>query len=86
MCNLKDESEAEKEFMLDILIFGLTEKCPFSEDNPTNCPLHEVRNYSTEKRLTLINQLTYQDKLLLFENHKGCLLKKEEIIKKNIEF
>lgn len=62
---------------IDIMIFGLSEKCPYTNDNPADCQLHDVRKLSPKERVLLIESLSFTEKVKLFHRHKECLMEKE---------
>jgi len=62
---------------IDIMIFGLSEKCPYTNGNPIDCQLHEVRKLSSKERVLIIKSLNYTEKVKLYHKHKECLMEKE---------
>ena len=50
-------------------------RCPVG-DNPRDCPLHEVRKWSVEERLTWLESKTDEEVLELYNYHTNCLEEK----------
>ncbi len=62
---------------LRTLVFGLTVTCPFSNDNPSDCPLYKVRQLSLKERKSWVNGLTNEECKETYERHVKCLNVKE---------
>jgi hypothetical protein len=58
-------------------IVGLAVACPLNQDNPVDCPLHELRSKSFHERLTWINSLDDDHLKRLASHHCSCLAIKE---------
>ena len=62
-------------------IFGLTVSCPYSSDNPTDCPLHEIRELPLLERKKWSCGLTDEECRNTYEYHIQCLRQKEANLK-----
>ena len=60
------------------LMSGLLFSCPYSEDNPTECPFHELRNKTSSEIYHEIQKLSNEKKEELVKKHKLCLTLKEQ--------
>ncbi len=63
--------------LMRIQMVGLLSACPFSQDNPSECPLHTVRELSYQQRIEWLNTLPDEAIEYLLEHHRSCLLHKE---------
>jgi len=52
-------------------------RCPLG-DNPTDCPLYEVRKWPMEKRLAWLDAMTDEETIDLFHRHTDCQKHKME--------
>lgn len=57
--------------------FGLCMACPWNQDNPPDCPLHELRLLPYAHRLAWIKACTREQLLALCQHHCACLRSKE---------
>ena len=48
-------------------------RCPLGDDNPEDCPLHEVRTWPMENRLAWLDAKTDEEVVELFILHTTCL-------------
>ena len=58
-------------------LFVLTVKCPFSNDNPRDCPLHEIRRQSLSIRSTWVNEMRDEEIQSIYHVHVACLKERE---------
>jgi len=59
-------------------VLGLSVACPFSQGNPCDCPLHEIRKSPFKTRMEWVKQLSEAEALHILEFHRGCLEQKEQ--------
>lgn len=50
-------------------------RCPLG-GNPTDCPLHEVREWPVEKRVAWLNAKSDAEVIELYDYHSNCLEQK----------
>jgi hypothetical protein len=65
----------KKNELRDSLV-GLTEACPFHQDNPEDCPLFQLRKMEPVKRLEWFDALTGDDLAYLATYHHVCFATK----------
>jgi hypothetical protein len=58
------------------LVRELIPRCPWTQDNPTDCPLHPVRQLSSYHRTEWVNALSPQAAEDMFVRHWHCLERK----------
>ena len=58
-------------------IFGLTVACPYTGDNPNDCPLCEIRHLPLSEREAWVKDLTDEECRSYYQYHNLCLSKKE---------
>jgi hypothetical protein len=58
-------------------VVGLAVACPINQDNPVDCPLHELRSQSFQDRLKWVKALDDESLYLLAQHHCSCLAAKE---------
>ncbi|MBI2516679.1 MAG: hypothetical protein HYV95_07155 [Opitutae bacterium] len=56
---------------------ALTVACPFSQDNPPDCPLCNIRKLSLKARIVWVNSLAPEVMEGLLQFHADCLYAKE---------
>lgn len=57
---------------------GLVVACPFTQGNPTDCPLCAIRDDSLGKRIDWLHKLTPEEIEELTSHHRECLASKEQ--------
>ncbi len=78
---MKEKPENICEFGSDALkssIFGLTIECPM-HGNPSDCPLHSIRLLLLKERNEWVKSLSHEECETIYENHKECIYKKENM-------
>jgi len=58
--------------------YGLLFACPFINE-ARDCPLHELRQHSINKRIKILNKMSKEKLLELESHHKKCLHERESI-------
>ena len=58
-----------------LALYGRILRCPV-DDNPEDCPLHEIRKWPVEDRLVWIESKTDEEVLELYNYHTNCLEQK----------
>ena len=58
-------------------IFGLTMACPYTGDNPNDCPLFKIRQLPLSERGAWVEDLTEEECRSYYQYHTLCLSKKE---------
>jgi hypothetical protein len=59
------------------LVSGLVFACPFTMDNPPDCPLHDVRLQPGPARYAWMRSLFSEDYRRIVQVHAECLARKE---------
>lgn len=54
-------------------LFALVMACPVKQDNPSGCPLHNIRQLPVKERLIWVNSRTHEETLDILEHHSTCL-------------
>ena len=55
-----------------LALHGRILRCPFG-GNPIECPLHEIRKLSVEKRVAWLASKSDEEVIELYELHNACL-------------
>lgn len=58
-------------------LFGLIMACPVKQDNPSDCPLHKIRQLPVKERIIWVKSRTHQETLDILEHHSFCLRQKQ---------
>lgn len=53
-------------------LMGLAMVCPVSSENPTDCPLHEIRHLPLAQRFAWVKARTRQEAENLLSYHQHC--------------
>ncbi|HJO94590.1 MAG TPA: hypothetical protein QF753_14425 [Victivallales bacterium] len=59
------------------LLISLLQECPFSSDNPIDCPLQKVRHLSFAKKIKYIDRFNGDECVEVFGKHLACLAKRK---------
>lgn len=59
------------------LLIGLLRECPFSNNNPKDCPLRKVRHLSFIEKIKYIDSLNSDECVEVFGKHLACLAKRK---------
>ena len=57
-------------------VMGLAVACPVDQDNPSDCPLHMLRQKAMRDRLAWVKSLANEDLRKIATTHCACLEKK----------
>ena len=53
-------------------LVGLAIACPVEQNNPTDCPLHDIRLLTLQERLNWVKSCTRKEAEGIFRQHSSC--------------
>lgn len=69
--------DTQNENKLKNTLFGLNVDCPMG-GNPPRCVFHNIRKKPLKKRFEWIEQMTHNNRVKIFLEHKKCISEREK--------
>ncbi len=57
-------------------LIGLVFSCPYTEGNPEECKLHEIRKKAKAQQIEWFNSLSEEELQKIYDVHQNCPIKK----------
>lgn len=58
-------------------LIGLVMACPLQQDNPSDCPLHKIRQLPVKERFIWVKSRAQKEALEILRQHSICLRQKQ---------